>query len=88
MKKLDVNFESLKLCKDVKLLKQWVLKTPKNVLQNIVIKKLENKSFEEAMKIVWDYALQLDCGYSNGREVTKSCWYKGSAIAGMECHSK
>lgn len=45
----------------------------------------KEKDFQKAQQRVWNYALQKDGKYFLGREGFVR--FKGSAIAGMECHS-
>lgn len=53
----------------------------------IILKQLEkSKDFNSSQQVVWN-ALVSNSGAFLGKEITKKSWYKGTAIAGMECHS-
>lgn len=53
----------------------------------IILKQLEkSKDFNSSQQVVWN-ALVSSSGAFIGKEKTKKSWYKGTAIAGMECHS-
>ena len=53
----------------------------------IILKQLEkSKDFNSSQQVVWN-ALVSSSGAFLGKEITKKSWYKGTAIAGMECHS-
>lgn len=53
----------------------------------IILKQLEkSKDFNSSQQVVWN-ALVSNSGAFLGKEITKESWYKGTAIAGMECHS-
>lgn len=90
MLKQEIDFESLKRCKSILQLKAWMFReTKRNALLWPTIEKVNKcENFNEALKIVWDYALQLETGEFNGKTAEKNCWFKGSAIHGMECHSR
>ena len=51
------------------------------------IKKVLNQPYNAALQTTWNFYLQQDGKYYLGKEVTKNCWFKGTAIGGMECHS-
>ena len=53
----------------------------------LILKQLEkSKDFNSSQQVVWN-ALISSSGAFIGKEKTKNSWYKGTAIAGMECHS-
>ena len=53
----------------------------------ILLKQLEkSKDFNSSRQVVWNTILSSS-GAFLGKEITKKYWYKGTAIAGMECHS-
>ena len=53
----------------------------------ILLKQLEkSKDFNYSRQAVWN-AILSSSGAFLGKEITKKSWYKGTAIAGMECHS-
>lgn len=55
--------------------------------KDIAINKVRSQSFNDALQTTWNFYLQQDGKYFLGKEVTKTCWHKGTAIGGMECHS-
>lgn len=82
------SLEELKDIKDKYGLMKFVLSYEQNQFTRNLIQKIKKSSLEDSMIAVWNFALQQEGKYFLGKEVTRNCWYKGSAIAGMECHSK
>jgi hypothetical protein len=52
------------------------------------IKKVQKGSFNDALQATWDFALQQEGKYFLGKEKERNCWFKDTAIRGMEVHSK
>lgn len=83
-----MDFENLKKVKNKRDLLDFLRSCEESKYREFAIKKVLKQNFSDALQTAWNFALQQDGKYFLGKEVTRNSWYKGSAIAGMECHSK
>lgn len=54
----------------------------------ILINQLKkSKDFNNSLMVVWNMVMSQN-GAFLGKEIEKKCWFKGTSIHGMECHSQ
>lgn len=84
-----MEIEKLNEAKDKQDLLKFVKSFPASPYREAAIKKILNAfSFQNALQPTWDFALQQEGKYFLGKDIERNCWFKGTAIRGMEVHSK